>query len=534
MPRLLVVFLLPALLGAQESQLPERRAFALLTGSGDTVMVERWVRSGDRSEALLTMHGRPWYRFLADQDPESGAERLVTTAYSPARPAGSAPVTSREIVIARDSAIVRDATSGEVLRQFEVARGTSAIFPPSLALLQRMVRRAEREGDIWYNGQFTTPVLVIGAEGPVLDTLAFYARGVDSLRTYVARQQVDVALDDAGLISGASPSSAWLGLRYVRLPDAEADAPWPSEVTDYSPPPGAPYTAEEVRLILPDRSWLGGTYTVPFNHDRTVPAVLFLSGSGAQDRDGRIMSGYRPFRELADALARSGIASLRLDDRGVGESSGQYDGFMLDALARDAVLALRWLRSRSEVDPGRVGIVGHSEGAVVAMRAARQMAPDALVLLGAPASKGQQVVAWQQRYGAERLVRDSADDRRPFLVDSLVREASRLTDLLSNSSEAFRSLVRHDPSADARRLRVAALVIQGGTDRQLPPGDGARLAEALGRRGAPVTLEQPAEVNHLLLADQVGDPGLYLTVPDRRLAPGLTALVVDWLARRWL
>jgi hypothetical protein len=166
MPRLLVVCLLPALLGAQESQLPERRAFALLTGSGDTVMVERWVRSGDRSEALLTMHGRPWYRFLADQDPESGAERLVATAYSPARPAGSAPVTSREIVIARDSAIVRDATSGEVLRQFEVARGTSAIFPPSLALLQRMVRRAEREGDIWYNGQFTTPVLVIGAEGP--------------------------------------------------------------------------------------------------------------------------------------------------------------------------------------------------------------------------------------------------------------------------------------------------------------------------------------------------------------------------------
>lgn len=532
MPRLLVVLLLPALLGAQGAQLPERRAFALLTGSGDTVMVERWVRSGDRSEALLTMHGRPWYRFLADQDPESGAERLVATAYSPARPAGSAPLSSREIVIVGDSAMVRDAATGEVLRQFEVARGTSALFPASLALLQRLVRRAEREGDIWYNGQFTTPVLVIGAEGPVTDTLAFYARGVDSLRAYVAQQQVDIALDDAGLISGASPSSAWLGLRYVRLPDAEADAPWPSEITDYTPPPGAPYTALEVRLTERNGSWLGGTFTVPLDRGREIPAVLFLSGSGAQDRDGRIMSGYRPFHELADALARRGIASLRLDDRGVGASSGSYDGFMLDALVRDAVQALRWLRARPEVDAARVGVIGHSEGAMVALRAARQVELDALVLLGAPASTGDKVVAWQQRYGAERLVRDSTDARRTVLIDSLVREARRLTDQLAETSQSFRTFVRHDPAADARRLRVAALVVHGGTDRQVPPGDEVRLAEALGSRGAPVIIHQLPDVNHLLLADPVGDPGLYLTVPDRRLAPGVKDLVVDWLARR--
>lgn len=521
---------LPTLLGAQA---PERRAFALLTGGGDTVMVERWVRSGDRTESLLTMHGRPWYRFLAESDPESGTKRLVTTAYSPARPASAPPTSSREIVITADSAVVRDAVGGEVTAVFSVARGTSPLFPASLALLQRLVRRAEREGDIWYNGRFTTPVLVIGAEGPVVDTVAFYARGLDSLRVYVARQQVDLALDDDGLISGAMPSSAWLGLRYVRLPDAEADAPWPSEAVDYAPPSGAPYLVEEIRLVPRDGPALGGSFTLPIGRDGPVPAVLFLSGSGAQDRDGRMMSGYRPFRELADALARAGIASLRLDDRGIGASGGRYEGFTLETLVADARLALHWLTQRSEVDAARVGLVGHSEGALVAMQVAQVAEVDAMVLAGAPASPGREVVAWQQRYGAERLVRDSALARRGPLADSLVREAARVLEVLASGSAPLRALLAHDPARAARRLQVPTLVLDGTTDRQIPPGDAARLANALRQRGASVDRLVLPDVNHLMLADPVGDPGLYFTVPDRRLAPGVATAITAWLVARW-
>jgi dienelactone hydrolase len=524
------LLVIPNLLAAQA---PERRAFALLTGSGDTVMVERWVRSGDRTEALLTMHGRPWYRFLAESDPESGTKRLVTTAYSPARPASAPPTSSREIVITSDSAVVRDAVGGEVLAAFPVARGSSPLFPASLALLQRLVRRAEREGDVWYNGQFTTPVLVIGAEGPVVDTIALYARGLDSLRVYVARQQVDLALDDDGLISGATPSSAWLGLRYVRLPDAEADAPWPSEAVDYAPPSDAPYVVEDVQLVPREGPALGGSLTLPTGRGGPVPAVLFLSGSGAQDRDGRMMSGYRPFRELADALARAGIASLRLDDRGIGASGGRYEGFTLETLVADARLALGWLAGRPEVDAARVGLVGHSEGALVAMEVARGASVDAMVLAGAPASRGREVIAWQQRYGAERLVRDSAATRRDALVDSLVREAARVVDALAGTSAALRELLAHDPVRAARRLRVPTLILDGATDRQIPPGDAARLAVALGQRGAPVERLALPDVNHLMLADPIGDPGLYFTLPDRRLAPGVTATVASWLTARW-
>ncbi len=520
----------PTLLGAQA---PERRAFALLTGSGDTVMVERWVRSGDRTEALLTMHGRPWYRFLAEADPESGTKRLVTTAYSPARPANAPPTSSREIVITADSAVVRDAVGGEVLAAFPVARGTSPLFPASLALLQRLVRRAEREGDIWYNGQFTTPVLVVGAEGPVVDTIAFYARGLDSLRAYVARQQVDLALDDDGLISGAMPSSAWLGLRYVRLPDAEADAPWPSEAVDYAAPSDAPYVVEDVRLVPRGGPALGGSLTIPTGRDGPVPAVLFLSGSGAQDRDGRMMSGYRPFRELADALARAGIASLRLDDRGVGASGGRYQGFTLETLVTDARVAFQWLAGRPEVDPTRVGLVGHSEGALVAIQVARAEMVGAMVLAGAPASRGREVIAWQQRYGAERLVRDTAADRRVVLVDSLVREAALALEVLAAESPALRDLLGHDPVREARRLQVPTLVLDGTTDRQIPPGDAARLAAALGQRGAAVDRLVLPGVNHLMLADPIGDPGLYFTLPDRRLAAGVTMAITAWLADRW-
>ena len=525
-----ILLILPTLLTAQ---VPERRAFALLTGSGDTLMVERWVRSGDRTEALLTMHGRPWYRFLAETDPESGTERLVTIAYSPARPVDAPPTSSREIVVTADSAVVRHAVGGEVLASFPVARGTSPLFPASLALLQRLVRRAEREGDIWYNGRFTTPVLVIGAEGPEVDTLAFYTRGLDSLRAYVARQQVDLALDDDGLISGATPSSAWLGLRYVRLPDAEADAPWPSEAVDYAPPSDAPYVVEDIQLVPRAGPVLGGSLTLPVGRDGPVPAVLFLSGSGAQDRDGRMMSGYRPFRELADALARAGIASLRLDDRGIGASGGVYEGFTLETLVADARLARQWLGSRAEVDPTRLGLVGHSEGALVAMQVARAEEVDAMVLAGAPAASGREVIAWQQRYGAERLVRDSLPDRRPVLVDSLVREAEAVVHSLAAISPPMRTLMNHDPARDARRLRVPTLVLDAATDRQIPPGDAARLAAALAQRGAHVDRVVLPDVNHLMLADPVGDPGLYFTLPDRQLAPGVVSTIIQWLAGRW-
>ncbi len=135
------------------------------------------------------------------------------------------------------------------------------------------------------------------------------------------------------------------------------------------PKPPFPYTEHEVTFSNGPIK-LAGTLTVP-EGDGPFPAALLISGSGAQDRNEEVFD-HKPFLVLSDHLTRAGIAVLRVDDRGVGESTGSAIDATSEDFAGDALAGVNFLRTRDEIDKKKIGLIGHSEGGIIAPQVATE------------------------------------------------------------------------------------------------------------------------------------------------------------------
>jgi pimeloyl-ACP methyl ester carboxylesterase len=174
-----------------------------------------------------------------------------------------------------------------------------------------------------------------------------------------------------------------------------------------------PYREEAVRVENREgKATLAGTLTVPPGKG-PFPAAILISGSGSQDRDETIF-GHKPFLVLADALTRRGVAVLRVDDRGVGQSTGGVLDSTSEDMAGDVRAELAFLRSRPEIDPKRIGLIGHSEGGLIApMVAAKDHEVAFIVLLAGTALPGEEILYQQGRGRAEGPAsRGEADPQR--------------------------------------------------------------------------------------------------------------------------
>lgn len=173
----------------------------------------------------------------------------------------------------------------------------------------------------------------------------------------------------------------------------------------YGPPSDASYSGEEVKIQLKCGDVLAGTLTCPQENNHRYPAVVLITGSSAHDRDNsspdKPLDSYRPFRQIADQLSSRGIAMLRMDDRGVGASSGgDINGMTTAERADDIRAGLAYLKSRPEIERTRIGLIGLSEGASIAhMIAAGDKSVKVLVLLSAIGSQGKEVIAYQVNNG---------------------------------------------------------------------------------------------------------------------------------------
>ncbi|CAN5860819.1 hypothetical protein BH20GEM3_BH20GEM3_15030 [soil metagenome] len=309
---------------------------------------------------------------------------------------------------------------------------------------------------------------------------------------------------------------------------AQAPTHSPSAAVSYEAPPGAPYTAEHVLIRSPYGHTLGGTLTRPCRARGPLPAVVLISGTGPQDRDGGVPGErYRPLRQIADTLSRRGLAVLRFDDRGV--TAGKYfsPASPLE-VAEDVRAALMLLRARGDIDPARLALVGHSEGGLVAtMVAASDPSLRAAVLLGAPAKMLTEGLREQIRIGVERDTAWKTTAERDSVLR--VREAALETQLRQPWA---RQTASYDPLISARAVRTASvLVLQGATDWQVSPAQAAMLGKAFrdgGNRDVTVTLF-PA-TNHLFLPDPDGNPDLYdLSKP---ISASVLGVLADWAAVR--
>src|SRR5579859_7331785 len=161
-----------------------------------------------------------------------------------------------------------------------------------------------------------------------------------------------------------------------------------------------PYKEEEVNFQnAAGTATLAGTLTIPAGTG-PFPAALLVAGSGPQNRD-EFLAGHRPFLVLADALARKGIAVLRYDKRGIGKSTGDFSAATTEDFAADAAVALAYLKGRKEVAPEKVGVIGHSEGGLIAPILAADGAAKGgvawIVLLAAPAQTGEETMLAQSK-----------------------------------------------------------------------------------------------------------------------------------------
>lgn len=299
----------------------------------------------------------------------------------------------------------------------------------------------------------------------------------------------------------------------------------------YGAPRGATYTAEEVTVITSGGLSLVGTLTLPNAAESPAPAVITVTGQGSQDRDEYMsrVGEYRPFRQVADTLSSIGIAVLRLDDRGVNRSDPGPPGATSRDLAEDIRSAVGYLRSRQEIDGARIGLVGHSEGGVIApMVAAADSSVAALVLLAGPAYTLKRVRETALEAVIERTASLSAQE-----ADGMRRRSEREAARRLGEDPWFRAAFEYDPLPTIRHVRAPVLILHGETDTQVTPEQADTLAAALREAGnQDVSVVHLPNTNHLFLEDPDGRAFRYQRLPSHKVQRDALGALADWLLDR--
>ncbi len=305
---------------------------------------------------------------------------------------------------------------------------------------------------------------------------------------------------------------------------------------DFAAPAGAPYTAEQVRVVIRpaegDTFSLAGTLTLPAAGRGPWPVVVTMSGSGPQDRDEDLwpmLERYRPFREIAERLAREGIGVLRTDDRTVGESGGSVGGTTAD-FAGDVTQLVAWLRARADVDPRRIALLGHSEGGLMGpLVAAEDPRIAAVVILAGPAKTGRAILRDQFRRPIETAPGLSAAER----AEQLAAVEGRIVEWVGANAWS-RWFADFDPLPVVRRLRMPVLIQHGALDRQVSVGQADTLVTTLRAAGnRDVSLKVYPRLNHLFLpSDGDGSPSEYAGLRQQALPVEVLDDTATWLAAK--
>lgn len=223
------------------------------------------------------------------------------------------------------------------------------------------------------------------------------------------------------------------------------------------PQPPYPYTTEEVTFTNDaDGATLAGTLTYPIGYDKKQKpmVVLFVSGSGQQNRDEELMN-HKPFLVIADYLARQGIATLRYDDRATGRSvGGEVKNATSEDFARDAVAGIDFLRAKKAFS--KVGILGHSEGGTIAFMLGSQKKVDFIVSLAGPTVKGDTLLAAQ----SNRILSLSG---QPATM-TVEKYRQTVAPMKNHWIDWFND---YDPTENIRKTRCPVFALNGDRDCQV-------------------------------------------------------------------
>jgi pimeloyl-ACP methyl ester carboxylesterase len=319
-----------------------------------------------------------------------------------------------------------------------------------------------------------------------------------------------------------------------------------------------PYVERDIRFNNPaGHNQLAGTLSVPTGNG-PFPAVVLISGTGHNTRDEDVW-GHKVFVVLADALSRNGVAVLRYDKRGVGSSTGDYDAATTVDFTSDAAAAVTWLKTQPEIDPKRVGVLGHSEGGIIAPAvAAEDKSVAFVVMIAGPAIRGDHLFVLQsamtaKTYGApeDYIARRKVFDQT--LYDAIVaapsdavaldRAKSIVTQGVAekvidqNEAETLpqedtrpweRYFLAYDPAPTLAELTVPVLVLNGSLDVQVPAKEDLAAARVALKNNPKATVVELPGMNHLLQDANTGSPGEYNDIEETMSAAALK-IIVDWV-----
>ncbi|HKQ78380.1 MAG TPA: alpha/beta hydrolase [Blastocatellia bacterium] len=334
------------------------------------------------------------------------------------------------------------------------------------------------------------------------------------------------------------------------------------------PKPPYPYDEEEVGYENKrDGVKLAGTLTLP-RGKASFPTVILITGSGPQNRNEELL-GHKPFLVLADYLTRQGVAVLRVDDRGVGGSTGSIPNSTSENFATDVLAGIEFLKSRKGINPKQIGLIGHSEGGLIAPMVAAQSSDVAfIVLLAGPGLPGEEILYAQgalilkangagpealakQRAGqemmftvvkqekdnavAEKKIRDEFDRQTASASDAEKTQAKQTLNAQISMvlSPWFRHFLTYDPRPTLARVKCPVLALNGENDLQVPVTENLREIEvtlkAAGNKD--VTVMRLPKLNHLFQTSETGSPGEYVKI-EETFAPVALKTIGDWIMKR--
>ena len=331
-----------------------------------------------------------------------------------------------------------------------------------------------------------------------------------------------------------------------------------------------PYNSEEVLFENEiDGVVLAGTLTFP-KEGNNFPAVIMISGSGGQDRNEELL-GHKPFLVIADFLTRNGIAVLRFDDRGIAQSTGDHSTATSEDFAKDVLAAVNFLKTRNEIDKTKIGLIGHSEGGMIAPLVAIQSQDVAFIImmagLGIPGDsilylQGELIQRAEGTSEEEILksvklqreifsiVKNSKNDekldkdlREKFYAEYTAmteEEKSKLGDpevylnmqIKTRTSPWFKYFLRFDPVPVLEKVKCPVLALNGENDLQVPPKENLSAIESALKKGgnSNFKVKMLPGLNHLFQTSTTGKISEYSQI-EETISPVVLETMLDWIKK---
>jgi fermentation-respiration switch protein FrsA (DUF1100 family) len=363
-----------------------------------------------------------------------------------------------------------------------------------------------------------------------------------------------IAADQSSIDGNWSQGGSSLPLLLKRVKDqAELELKRPQV-------PKKPYPYREEEVTYANRTQnvtLAATFTIPQGKG-PFAAVLLITGSGPQDRDESLL-GHKPFLILSDYLTRHGIAVLRADDRGTGKSTGVFSGATTADFSTDTEAGVAYLKTRPEVDPHKIGLIGHSEGGVIApMVAARNKDVAFIVMMAGTGVTGDQILPAQAEAIAvasgtnpDEAAKNAAKEKEMLTLVETEKDQSVLEkelkekmagdvpdaqigmQILQITSPWFRYFLTYDPASALRKVTCPVLAINGSLDKQvLPDQNLPAIRKALDEAGNKrVEIDELPGLNHLFQTAKTGAPTEYAEI-EETMSPVALEKITSWILKQ--